>query len=178
MFDDFLQVIFRSIKLDKNLYRDPKTFSGYALYFASLIMILEGMAGAIAISSIYKTNILLSGVTSFISWAVWAVLIYAIGVKLFPEQGTKSNLRQVLITVGLAHSPGLFRFLAITPSLVVPIIFITQFWIFASLIIGIRETLSFKSNFRALGVVVIAFLIISIVSLSFIIEQINSIPVN
>ena len=64
MFEDFSKVIFRSIKLDKNLYKDPNTFRELSLYYAGLIMVLDGVAGAIALSTLYKTNIIFSGVTA------------------------------------------------------------------------------------------------------------------
>ena len=48
MFAQFLDIIFKSIKLDKNLYKNPKYFGEAAIYFAGLIMILDGVAGAVA----------------------------------------------------------------------------------------------------------------------------------
>jgi hypothetical protein len=65
MFEDFTKIIFRSIKLDKDLYKDPNTFGDLSLYYAGLIMVLDGVAGAIALSTLYKTNIIFSGVTIF-----------------------------------------------------------------------------------------------------------------
>ena len=59
MFEDFTKIIFRSIKLDKDLYKDPNTFGELSLYYAGLIMVLDGVAGAIALSTLYKTNIIL-----------------------------------------------------------------------------------------------------------------------
>ena len=178
MFEDFTKIIFRSIKLDKGLYKDPNTFGELSLYYAGLIMVLDGVAGAIALSTLYKTNIIFSGVTALLSWLVWGVLIYVIGIKLFPDPSTNTNFRKIMITVGLAHAPGLIRFFVFVPSLLVPIVFLTQFWIFASLIIGIRETLNYKSNFKSAGVIIIAFLIISIVSLSFVMDKINTMSIN
>ncbi len=178
MFEEFSKIIFRSIKLDKSLYKDPNTFGDLSLYYAGLIMMLDGVAGAIALSTLYKTNIIFSGVTALLSWLVWGALIYVIGIKLFPDPDTNTNFRKIMITVGLAHAPGLFRFFVFVPSLVVPIVFFTQFWIFASLIIGIREALNFKSNFKSAGVIIIAFLIISIVSLSFVMDRINTLTIN
>ena len=70
MFEDFTKIIFRSIKLDKGLYKDPNTFGELSLYYAGLIMVLDGVAGAIALSALYKTNIILSGVTALLSWLV------------------------------------------------------------------------------------------------------------
>ena len=178
MFEDFSKIIIRSIKLDKSLYKDPNTFGELSIYYAGLIMILDGIAGAIALGTLYKTNIIFSGFTALISWLVWGVLIYVVGIKLFPDPGTEGNFKKILVTVGLAHAPGLFRFFAFMPSLVVPVVFLTQFWIFAALIIGVRETLNFKSNFKSAGVIIIAFLIISIVSLSFVMDRINTISIN
>ena len=71
MFEYFSKVIIRSIKLDKSLYKDPNTFGETSLYFAGLIMVLDGIAGAIALSTLYKTNIIFSGVTALLSWMVW-----------------------------------------------------------------------------------------------------------
>ena len=178
MFEYLSKVIIRSIRLDKSLYKDPNTFGEISLYYAGLIMVLDGIAGAIALSTLYKTNIIFSGVTALLSWMVWGILIYVIGIKLFPDPGTNANFKKILITVGFAHAPGLFRFFVFMPSLVVPIVFLTQFWIFASLIIGVRETLNFKSNFKSAGVITIAFLIISIVSLSFVMDRINTLSIN
>ena len=60
--------------------------------------------------------------------------------------------------------------------MVIPIVLITQFWIFASLIIATKEMLNFKSNIKSLGVVLIAFLIIAIVSVSFIMSKLDGFP--
>ena len=49
MFAQFLDIIFRSLKLDKNLYRESKYFGDAAIYFAGLIMILDGVAGAVVV---------------------------------------------------------------------------------------------------------------------------------
>jgi len=48
MFGEFLNIIFRSIKLDKTLYSDNKIFAEASIYFAGIIMILDGIAGAVA----------------------------------------------------------------------------------------------------------------------------------
>ena len=89
MFAQFLDIIFKSIKLDKNLYRDSRYFGEAAIYFAGLIMILDGIAGAIAANTIVKTSIGISGLTAILTWLVWAIFIYVIGVKIFPDKESK-----------------------------------------------------------------------------------------
>ena len=110
MFGEFLNIIFKSIKLDKSLYSDSKNFGEASIYFAGLIMILDGMAGAVAANTVIKTAIAMSGLTAILTWFVWAIFIFVIGVKLFPEKQTKVTFKKVLTAVGFAHAPGLLRF--------------------------------------------------------------------
>ena len=52
MFSLFLDIVFRSLKLDKSLYTDSRNFGEASVYFAGLIMILDGVAGAVAANTI------------------------------------------------------------------------------------------------------------------------------
>ena len=178
MFGEFLKIIARSLKLDKYLYRDPKSFGEASIYFAGLIMILDGVAGAVAANTFIKTSVGVSGLTAILTWFIWAIFIYVIGVKIFPDKETKTPFKKVLIAVGYAHTPGLIRFFAVTPELVIPIIFLTQFWIFASLIIASKEVLNLKSNMKSFGVVFLSFLIIAFLSVSFMMSRMNSLPIS
>ncbi len=178
MFAQFLDIIFRSLKLDKNLYRESKYFGDAAIYFAGLIMILDGVAGAVAANTIIKTSIGISGLTAILTWLVWTIFIYVIGVKIFPDKEIKVSFKKVLIAVGYAHAPGLIRFFAVTPDLVLLIVFITQFWIFASLIISTKQILNLKSNFKAFGIIFLSFLIIAFLSISFIMNRMNALPIS
>ena len=178
MFAEFLNIVFSSLKLDKNLYRNNKNFGEAAIYFAGLIMILDGVAGAVAANTIIKTSIGISGLTAILTWLVWALFIYVIGVKIFPDKETNVSFKKVLIGVGYAHAPGLIRFFAVAPELVIPIIFLTQFWIFASLIISVKHTLNIQSSFKASGIVFLSFLIIAFLSIAFIMSRMSGLPVS
>ncbi len=178
MFGEFLNIVFKSIKLDKTLYSDNKNFGEAAIYFAGLIMILDGIAGAVAANTIIKTAVAMSGLTAILTWLIWGIFIYVIGVKLFPDKQTKVSFKKVLTAVGFAHSPGLIRFFAVTPELMIPIIFLTQFWIFAALIISTKQILNLKSNLKSFGIVFLSFLIIAFLSISFVMSKMNVLPVN
>ena len=178
MFAQFLNIIVRSIKLDKSLYKDNKYFGEAGIYFAGLVMILDGVAGAVAANTIIKTAIGMSGLTAIITWFIWAIFIFVIGVKLFPDKETKVSFKKILIGVGYAHAPGLIRFFAVVPELVIPIIFITQFWIFASLIISTKQILNLKSNFKSFGIIFLSFLIIAFLSISFVMSRMDALPIS
>jgi hypothetical protein len=178
MFGEFLNIIVRSIKLDKTLYKDNKNFGEASIYFAGLIMILDGLAGAVAANTVIKTAIAMSGLTAIVTWFVWALFIFVIGVKLFPDKETKVPFKKILTGVGFAHAPGLLRFFAVTPDLMIPIIFLTQFWIFASLIISTKQILNLKSNVKSFGIVFLAFLIIAFLSISFVMSRMSALPIS
>ena len=178
MFAQFLDIIFKSLKLDRNLYKDQRYFGEAAIYFAGLIMILDGVAGAVAANTIVKTSIGISGLTAILTWLVWSIFIYVIGVKIFSDKESKISFKKVLISVGYAHAPGLLRFFAVTPDLVISIIFLTQFWIFAGLIISTKEILNLKSNFKSFGIVLLSFLIIAFLSITFVMSRMNMLPTN
>ena len=178
MFAEFLNIIIRSLKLDKTLYKDNRNFGEAAIYFAGLIMILDGVAGAVAANTIIKTAIGVSGLTAILTWLVWAIFIFVIGVKLFPDKETKVPFKKILIGVGYAHAPGLLRFFAVTPNLLIPIIFLTQFWIFAGLIISTKQILNLKSNFKSFGIVFLSFLIIAFLSITFVMTRMDVLPIS
>jgi len=178
MFGQFLHIVISCLKLDRNIFRDPKYFGEAAIYFAGLIMILDGVAGAVAANTFVKTSIGISGITALITWLIWSILIFVIGVKLFPDGNSKIPFKRILVGVGYAHAPGLIRFFAVTPELVIPIIFLTQFWIFATLIISTKHVLNLKSNFKAFGIIFLSFLIIAFLSVTFVMSRISSLPIS
>ena len=96
MFGEFLNIIFKSIKLDKSLYSDSKNFGEASIYFAGIIMILDGIAGAVAANTVIKTAVAMSGLTAILTWLVWSILIYVLGVKIFPDKQTKASFKKVL----------------------------------------------------------------------------------
>ena len=76
MFGQFLHIVVSCLKLDRNIFRDPKYFGEAAIYFAVLIMILDGVAGAVAANTFVKTSIGVSGITALVTWLIWLSLIH------------------------------------------------------------------------------------------------------
>jgi len=58
------------------------------------------------------------------------------------------------------------------------VIFLTQFWIFAGLIISTKQILMLKSNFKSFGIVFLSFLIIAFLSISLVMSQLNALPIS
>ena len=79
MFGQFLHIVVSCLKLDRNIFKDPKYFGEAAIYFAGLIMILDGVAGAVAANTFVKTSIGVSGI-ALATWVIWAIFIYVIKI--------------------------------------------------------------------------------------------------
>ena len=180
-FPNDLESLWMPFSANKHFKKNPRIISkakGMYYYTPSGDQILDGVAGAVAANTVVKTSIGISGLTAILTWLVWSIFIYVIGVKIFSDKENKVPFKKVLISVGYAHAPGLLRFFAVTPDLVISIIFLTQFWIFASLIISTKQILNLKSSFKAFGIIFLSFLIIAFLSVSFVMSRMNALPIS
>ena len=174
MFGEFLNIIVRSIKLDKTLYRDNKNFSEASIYFAILIILITSIIGLIPGSIFLKfmSGVFGSGniqgpsirsviISTIAIWLIKTAYLYFVGVVLFPSKATKCNYRKILITVGYASSPLILNAFIIDVKLLY-FMFIPYIWYNISLIIGINHILKFENYFKStlivLGPIILLFL--------------------
>ncbi len=101
-------------------------------------------------------------VRGIIVWIVWAFLTYILGTTLFKTPDTHANWGQLARSTGFAQSPGVLGALFFIPA-VGPIIgMIAGIWQLVAMVIAVRQALDYKDTLRAVGVVVVAFLIVFI----------------
>ena len=176
MFAEFLNIIFKSIKLDKTLYSDSKNFGEASIYYAILIILLGSIISIIPNSSFLNyMNLnfnlgIIEGPTlkavmlsSFIMWILKTTYLYFVGVVLFPNKKTSCNFRKIIILVAFAQSPLLLNFIVINQIFLFFII-VTYVWYNISLIIGLNIILSYdnyiKTTLLSLAPQIIFFLYI------------------
>ena len=94
---------------------------------------------------------------ALIGWAIWAVLIYFIGTKLLPEPQTKSNIPEMLRTIGFASAPGLLRIVGILPLIGWLLVLLITVWLLVANIIAVRQALDYQSTPRAAVVCLIGW---------------------
>ena len=157
MFNNLLNRIFRAIKIDVELYEEVERDKSATIQ-AGLVVVLSSMAAGVGALQLGASNFLLAPIFSLISWYVWAYIIYFVGVKLFPEKNTKSNHGELLRTIGFSSAPGLLRVFGVTPDLMAVTFIGSAFWMLACMVVGVRAALDYKSLWRALGVVIVAWL--------------------
>ena len=157
MFNNLFDRIFRAIKIDVELYEEVERDKS-ATTQAGLVVVLSSMAAGVGALQLGASNFLLAPIFSLISWYVWAYIIFFVGVKLFPEKNTKSNHGELLRTIGFSSAPGLLRVFGVTPDLMAVTFIGSAFWMLAYMVVGVRAALDYKSLWRALGVVTVAWL--------------------
>ena len=158
----FVNRIIRACKLDISLYEEVEADKS-ATFQAALVVVLSSLAAGVGALSLGASNFLMAPILSLISWYVWAYLIYFIGVKFFPEPNTKADHGELLRTIGFSSAPGLIRILGFTPELMSIIFIISGVWMVVAMVIAVRQALDYESTWRAIGVVIIAFLVQAII---------------
>ena len=75
------------------------------------------------------------------------------------DKTPKSNHGELLRTIGFSSAPGLLRVFGVTPDLMTVTFIGTAFWMLACMVVAVKSALDYQSLWKALGVVVIAWLI-------------------
>ncbi len=158
----FVNRIIRACNLDVSLYEEVEADKSATIQ-AALVVVLSSLAAGVGAISLGASNFLMAPVLSLISWYIWAYLIYFIGAKLFPEPNTKADHGQLLRTIGFSSAPGLIRIFGFTPELMSITFLGAGVWMLVAMVIAVRQALDYQSTWRAIGVVVIGFLVQAII---------------
>jgi len=158
MNSQYVNRIIRACKLDVSLYEEVEADKSATLQAASVV-VLSSLAAGVGAISLGASNFLMAPLLSLVSWYIWAYLIYLIGAKLFPEPTTKSDHGELLRTIGFSSAPGLIRVFGFTPELMSITFIGAGIWMLVAMIIAVRQALDYQSTWRAIGVVVIGFLV-------------------
>ena len=166
----FLNRLLRSAKIDPEVFNEVQKDKSATLS-AAIVVLLSSLAAGIGATSLGAGNFILAPIFSLISWFVWAYIVYFVGVKLFPEPKTKTTQFALLRAIGFSSAPGIIRIFGFNDSLMTVTFVGSAFWMFACMVVAVRETLDYKSLWKALGVVIIswfvqAFILIAILSIT------------
>ena len=170
MISIFFNRVFRSIKIDPDVY-DEVQKDKTATLSAAFVVVISSLAAGIAAKQLGASSFIFAPILSLLSWFVWAYIVYFVGVKLFPDPKTKTSHAALLRAIGFSSAPGIIRVFGFTPELMTVTFVGSALWMLACMVVAVRQTLNFKSLWKALGVVIMswfvqAFLLISILSLT------------
>ena len=154
----FLNRIYRSVKIDPGVFDEVQKDKN-ATVAAGVVVVLSSLAAGVAASHLGAVNFYLAPALSLITWFVWAYIVYFVGVKLFPDSKTKTTHQALLRSIGFSSAPGIIRVLGFNEDLMSVTFIGSSFWMLACMVVAVKQTLNYKSLWKALGVVVIAWLV-------------------
>lgn len=149
----------RASKLDVSLYEEVEADKG-SMGQAATIVVLSSIAAGVGSLGVFGIEgLIFTTIGALIGWLIWAFLTFIIGTKLLPEAGTKTDMGEMLRTIGFSSSPGVLRVLGIIPVAGAIISFAVGIWMLVAMIIAVRQALDYKSTWRAVGVCLIGFVV-------------------
>ena len=153
----FLNRIFRVVKIDPEVFNEIQKDKN-ATISAAIVVVLSSTAAGIGATSLGASNFVLAPIFSLISWFVWAYVVYFVGVKLFPDTRTKTTQFALLRAIGFSSAPGIIRIFAFNEGLMIVTFLGSFIWMLACMVVAVKETLNYRSLWKALGVVIISWL--------------------
>ena len=152
MTSTYLRRLVGAVALDSTTYEEIEADAG-ATPAALSTVVLAAVATGIGLSSARGGG----GIPQLIAiallgWALWALLIFEIGTRLFPAALTRADIGQLLRTLGFAAGPGVLNVLGVLPGLGAPVFAVTQLWVLLAIVVAVRQALDYASTGRAVAV--------------------------
>ena len=141
-----------------------------ALIVVLIVSVATGI-GAIGLGNIGDNNVnpgvafIIGIIVGLIQWAIWAGITYYIGTRLFPTPETHATWGQLARTTGFAQSPGVLKIFGIIPFIGPVIFYIATIWQLGAMVIAVRQALDYQSTLRAVGVVIVGWLVMLVVNI-------------
>lgn len=154
----FTERMLGAAKLDVRTYEEVEADTS-ATGQAMAVVVLSSVAAGIGTLRGGITGLVVGAIAALIAWFIWAFLTYLIGTKLLPEPQTKSDMGELLRTIGFSSSPGVLRVLGVVPGVGNLISFAITIWMLVAMVIAVRQALDYKSTGRAVGVCIIGFIV-------------------
>jgi Yip1 domain len=157
--DNFINRIIRAAKLDAHLYEEVEADKS-TMRQAMLVVVFSGVAAGLGnVGQGGLLGILLGTIVALAGWYIWAFLIYLIGTKLLPEPQTRSDIGELLRTIGFSSSPGMIRVLGIIPGIGEIVYMVASVWMLVAMVIAVRQALDYTGTMRAVAVCVIGWIV-------------------
>ena len=92
-------------------------------------------------------------------WAAFAALVFRVGAWLLPQPETKTDVGELLRTLGFAATPGLLQVFAVFSGLTIPIFAIAIAWTLVASVVAVRQALDYSTTRRAVAACAVAWLL-------------------
>ncbi len=153
----FINQVIRVLQLDPLVYSEIDRDRS-PLIQALILAGLSSIGSGVGNSAGYPGRIFYLSSATFGAWTIWAILIYVLGTKIFPEAETKTDMLSILRVTGFAATPGLIKLLAYLPAFSGIILFGATIWILGGTVVATKQVLHYHSMPRAIGITLLSWI--------------------
>jgi hypothetical protein len=157
--------IMRAARLEPALYEEvegDRTATGQAL----AVVVLSSIAGGVgAFGEAGLLGLAVGALSAVLGWVLWAFTILVIGTKLMASTETRSDMGELMRTLGFASAPGLVRVAGIIPGFALIVGIVAGVWTLAAMVVAVRQALDYSSTGRAVLVCLAGFALNVLVAL-------------
>lgn len=153
----FLQRLIGALSLDRAIYEEVEADRS-ATSQALLVVVASSVAAGLGFAqpdSQAMNRIIFFSLLALMTWAGWALLTFEIGTRMLPERQTRSDVGELLRTLGFAATPGMLFVFGVMPMLMVPVFAITTAWMLAAMVVAVRQALDYDGTGKAVAVCVL-----------------------
>jgi hypothetical protein len=150
----FLQRLIGAAALDTAIYEEVEADETATIQAFAVVIVssLAAGVGARGFGGHTVANVAFVSTISLLTWAAWALITFEIGVRLMPQPQTRSDVGELLRTIGFASTPGCLRVLGVLPGVTMPVFAVTAIWMLAAMVVAVRQALDYQSTARAVAV--------------------------
>ena len=150
----WIERVVGAAKLNAAIYEEVEADKG-ATGQAMLVVVVSSVAAAIGEAGQGAMGIVFGLVAALLGWVAWAFCIWLVGTKLLPGSETKSDMGELLRTIGFATSPGWIRVLGVVSFLHPIVMIVAWVWMLVAMVVAARQALDYRGTGRAVIVCVI-----------------------
>ncbi len=159
--NSFVERLSGAARLNSATYREVGsdiTATWPALMVVLGTSVVAGVVVFIGNPGISFASVIYSIIGNLIGWAVWASVIYIVATKLFPSPMAAVGFVGMLRTLGFANAPQFFAFASLIPGAGQLFQVVIQLWGLSAMVVAVRVSFNFDSTFKAVGVVLLAYI--------------------
>lgn len=162
----FVYRLMGAVTLDRGTYEGIEA-DRRASYQSALVVFVASIAAGIGAASrtdAAPLRMIVFGATAFVSWIAWAAITLLIGTKILAEPQTRSDLGEMLRTLGFAAAPAWLQIFAVLTDRKMAVFVVTITWMVVAMVTALRQALDYTSTWRAAAVCALgATLIIGVI---------------
>ncbi len=145
----------RAARLDVSLYEEVEKDPNATTEALLVVVIASVCAGIGSITVGGFTGLIVGVIMGVVGWAIWAGIIYLVGVVILKHT---SDMGELLRCLGFADSPAVLNIFGIIPFLGGLIRFVVGIWLLVAFVIAVRQALDVDTT-RAIIVAILGFIV-------------------